>query len=71
MCLLSHVVTLPIPTAGPKTNKQHRLNKQCSCDTSEVNVDQWSAKHRDYPEITHLQNTQIQLKDFHIFCVRL
>lgn len=44
MCLLRHDITLTIPTAGPKTNKQHRLNKQYSCDTCEVNVDQVERK---------------------------
>lgn len=56
-------VTLSTPTARPKTNKQHRLNKQMGCSAAlEVNVDQWVTKQHVYPKITYLQNTEIPQK---------
>lgn len=45
----THEITLTAPTAGPKTNKQHRLNKQMGYSAAhEVNVDQWVTKQHVY-----------------------
>lgn len=58
------------PTDGPKTNKQHRLNKQMGQPAArEVSVDQWIAKqHHVYQETTY---TQIPLECFHTLSVKL